>query len=530
MKRTLFKKLSLGMLFSGFLCLGVAGVVGHHRTAQPVFATTPDVIIDSDQDMMDLIDACNAGVTYEGQVVRLDADISVTLTKAPTYDSTNKIYSFFNGEFDGNNHTINVTINTSDGSTGIWRNINGTVHDLNLAGEIVNSGAWAEPLCVYNNGTIRNVHSSVVCNMATPVNYVCGILGVNQNGGSVVDCSFSGSLKGAQGVAGIAGKCYKGTISGCVNYGSISATNYYAGGILAVLGGDSFTEGIIENCINYGAISSTSKDLGGIAGFMYSNNKVRYCSNYGAITSTSTLSSDASYGGIIGRMRNKDETEGHSTKIEYCYNGGDVTCNYIGGGLIGMIQSNVLPIVEINGCFVTGNVNVSLAGGKGYGGTLIGWANSSNTSISNTYCAGAILGEGFVGVGGGTAKSTATSIASGVSSDFKEVVKFIREYTCSQDATIFKAKFHGLSADEESLLSQVIYYDELTGFDPKVHDQTYLQAGAYIAGDPYVGANPAHNVFGINKQTNTWLILIITSVLSISTLTAFIVIKRKRSC
>lgn len=646
------KKLLLGIICSGFLCMGAVMAGQQQKEYQPVYATTPDVVIASDQDMIDFVDACNAGTNFEGQLVRLDADVSITLTKQPTNDKTNKIYSVFAGEFDGNNHTITLDINTSNTATGIWRNINGNVHDLNLEGTITNSGTYASPLCLYNNGTIRNVSSSITANLPTVDyvsglvfrnnssgiisscsfsgnitgnNYVGGITSDNQryigycensgsvngsayvggitatldknkdlsntsklqvtncinsgsvsgqyiggiayslsrgsinncsnsgnftgtsdvggiaykiSGGEIVSCSNSGNISGAGHVAGIVSYYVDGSLSNCTNTGNVSSTAQYLGGIVSIMGtfNDSTKDSIdltLSNCINKGSISGLS-DCGGVVGFAYPNTKVLYCSNYGTVTSSSTRSGIGN-GGIVGSINSACTTEGAQTLIRYCYNGGRIITKGLGGGILGLVSSGTTPIVELVDNLSTGFIECTRTSGNANIGTLVGYAaNNGLLTISNSWAiagysvkSGVAAGTYGYGVGAGGASSDASSKATSSSDDFRYVIQFIREYTCSEDASTFKTKYNGLSTTEKDLLDQVTYFDELTGSNPKVFNQTYKQAACYIAGEQHEGVNSALRLFFDNEQNTTWIIIV--AITSVSVVALIIIIRKKKA-
>lgn len=578
------KKLVLGMLCSGFLCMGAVMAGQQQKEYQPVYATTPVFVIASSQDMMDLIDNCNNGDDYDGQVVRLDADITITLTKKPANGSV------FAGEFDGNNHTITLNINTSNTATGIWRNINGNVHDLNLEGTITNSGTYASPLCLYNNGTIRNVSSSITANLPT-VDYVSGILFRNNSGGKIYDCEFSGNITGKNYVAGIvsdnqrymtscvnngtvSGTSYvggiaattdkpetlnntsylhitncvnngsvsstsggyaagivgyysRGRVDNCINNGIISSSGQYVGGITAVMGTTSsakvpYDDLSLLNCKNYGDVSTTNKSIGGISGFAYPNTKIKYCDNYGSVSA----SSSSGVGGIVGYINQSCTAEGAETLIEACYNGGHITGKTYSGGILGYVGNGVTPIVQINNCFSTGDVESPAASGEINCGTLVGKGNTGELGVNaNSFAVGELIANASTsnkgyGVGSGTAASSASSLANGVSNNFKAVIKFIREYTCSEDKTAFRTAFESLSSAELGYLAQVTYYDELTQYE-----QTYLSAANYING--YTNSQSFMVLFNSNNQSG--LVIIILAIASISIIAGIIIIRKKKA-
>ncbi|MGN0852667.1 MAG: hypothetical protein ACI4Q3_04740 [Kiritimatiellia bacterium] len=142
----------------------------------------------------------------------------------------------FNGVFDGDGHTITVTLPHGD-YVGLF------------------GSAW--------NATIKNV--KVVCNgfKDGPVAGDGGAALVGVSGQTTIEnCEVSGTVVGPKGVAGLVGYCGGGTVlKGCVNNATIQSTdNEKAGGLIACAqDSGSFGGGIVvENCTNNGNI--TSKD------------------------------------------------------------------------------------------------------------------------------------------------------------------------------------------------------------------------------------------------------------------------------
>ena len=567
------KILGLFILSPLFLC-GVA-LAESPKGVQKVSAIdTPDMTINSDSEFADFISSVNAGARYDGELIHLTNDVSFEITVKPTSADP---WSIFGGVFDGLNHTITITVSMSDACPSLFRNIgsgslkNAVFKNANLiytVGQDTSSGQYPAPLATYNNGLIQNVHATVQYNANNTD--VGGIVFRNQTVGTIENCSCEGSITAGQKIGGIAldnqgiirnctnratiessegnvgGICAtnSGTIDGCSSSGTITATTYiggivgtntkivqnsinrgtinasgkFIGGIVGCNGASSsFPKSKIINCVNYGNVINTSDDSAGICGFMYSNSEISYCSNYGVVSTTSSTSTTAGTGGIVGRINGADSTEGHETIIEYCYNVGDVSANYLAGGLLGLVQSTATPAVQIRGCFTTGDVSAATKNG----GTLIGFSNTGKVVVTDSYAVGTPLGVAKAGIGGGTAASTATSLANGVSSNFKAVVKFIREYTCSEERADFLSAYAALSEAETTLLGQVEYYDELTQFSGK----TYLQAAEYIANRVVSGESNFNFIF---KDNNTSIIAVGIIVVTALALTTSLVFLRKK--
>ena len=450
--------------------------------------------------------------------MELLADVNANITSKPN--------NGFDGEFNGNGHTITVNINFDSTASGLFRNIfeNANFHDVNLAGTVT-SRTYMSPLCVYNNGLVKNVNSSVTINVPT-YGYAGGILFRNNPNGKIENCKFTGSVTSHARAAGIACE-NQGIISSCINEGAISSTtDNFVGGIVAVAGTGTTKnddpKGItnsITSCINKGNITSADHDCGGVVGFAYSNTKITYCSNYGKVVSTGATSGRAD-GGVVGRINGDASSISNAqTVVNYCYNGGEVESNLNLGGLIGMINRSTNPVVSIVGGFSTGKVSGTASTNTG---TLIGWVNSNTISLSDTWTVGKLSGSGSTaknGIGGGTASGTSTSKADGVSDDFRAIIKAIREYNCVAIPG-FSTLYGGLDDGEKTLLNQINYYDDLNTYAMK----TYGQAAEYIIDDQAHGAR----VSLLNLNNNYWAVIIVISVMVLSTASMVFVIRRKK--
>ena len=315
-----------------------------------VKADTADVTISSDAEFASFISAVNAGTRFDNELVQLAADVSYEITTKPTDADP---WSIFAGTFDGLDHTISVSVNMSATTPSLFRNLgnaefkNAVFKNVNINYSVIQGATtgnvFVAPIATYNNGLIQNVHSTMNYD-AQDVTYVGGIVEKNQSTGIIEDCSVAGSIKAKGYVGGIASENL-GIIRNCVNNCAItSVTGAYVGGITAINGTNGFVNAQLINCINYANITSTGTDLGGISGFLYSNSKISYCDNYGNITSTATASG-CGYGGIVGRINGADSNAAHATKVEYCYNGGNLSTVRNTGGIIGMVNSGATPAI-----------------------------------------------------------------------------------------------------------------------------------------------------------------------------------------
>lgn len=235
--------------------------------------------------------------------------------------------------------------------------------------------------------------------------------------GTVRNCLNMAMVNGYVMAAGIVAE-FRGTMSGCINKGSISATDQFAGGICGVINvaGDNVIETIVENCYNTGRVtvnggwtaggisgaiqmykdgdgrrclvkncynlgevsSNTGKSgqegrLGGIVGFISDANEVRNCYNLGIVKQTGWA---ANVGGIVGSCYD-------STKVSECYNVANVESQYYSvGGLCGSLNSTTCnfqdcyiskeAIVRHKGKEITAEVGTKTSNGDVSFGRLLG--------------------------------------------------------------------------------------------------------------------------------------------------------------
>ncbi len=254
---------------------------------------------------------CQLDTYSEGLTVVLDNDIDLqgeSFTPIP----------IFRGNFQGGGHTLSNFVLGTDGSNqGFFRYIeeNGTVTGLNLQGTVVpgGDGFYVGGLVGTNRGTINNCSFE---GTVTGTSNVGGIAG--ENYGIIRNSSSSGQISGKSYTGGIAG-FNSGSIYSSENHAGVntaisesqlelenlnladitstdlastqeSDTVSDSGGIV---GG---SMGTVSGCINYGTIGYQhyGYNVGGIAGrqsgFMSS------CTNYGSIYGRKDV------GGIVGQM------------------------------------------------------------------------------------------------------------------------------------------------------------------------------------------------------------------------------------
>ena len=151
-----------------------------------------------------------------------------------------------------------------------------------------------------------------------------GVVGLLE-GGSVADCRISAVVQLYEGnnVGGIVGCVNGGEVLRCVNDGNVVAENKNVGGIVG------YCDGTVSHCINKGSVSSTDTDnssSAGVAGIVgYLNGTLSACGNVGDI------SSELQCAGVFCATG--------AANVSYCYNAGSLTS----GGLddvIGFADDN----------------------------------------------------------------------------------------------------------------------------------------------------------------------------------------------
>ena len=224
-------------------------------------------IIANAADFTQLMVNVNAGTDYDGKYFKLDVDIDLD-NKGWTQILTTA--NPFKGNFNGQFHTVsNLYINTS------------TLEKAGLFGVIDGNGSISN---LHVNGNVKNTFAT---NSST--GGICG--SISSQNGVIENCSFAGSVEGANHVGGIVGGSM-GRVLACKNSGNITGT------------GSGFTSGIAGH-----------SDYGHYLG----------CYNTGNITGTGT----GTVSGIVG------EVASSGSVLSGCYNTGVVSST--GGGTVGAI-------------------------------------------------------------------------------------------------------------------------------------------------------------------------------------------------
>ncbi len=212
---------------------------------------------------------------------KLMADITVI---APYGSSSTP----FTGTFDGNGHTVTLSIDSSGAWQGLFAYNKGIIKNLVTTGFVIggnNTGAIAAK----NEGVIESCgNTATVSSGGTSTSTQCvgGIAGYTSGSNSrISSCYNSGSVTGGKKVGGLTGQLEKGTITNCYNTGTVK----------------------------YKATASTA--TGGIAGYVNSGASISSSYTTGSVTYDTSLSS-VQVGAFAGYL-----TTGLSLTNNYCLSG-----------------------------------------------------------------------------------------------------------------------------------------------------------------------------------------------------------------
>ncbi len=287
--------------------------------------------------------------------------------EAPTASNWTPIV--FNGSFDGNGKTVSGLCVVSDS--------NG-----------VGFFAWAQ-------GTVKNL--TVKDSYFKGATKIGGIVGQIQD--------FADEEKDTDLVRSL-------VVENCVNYADIVATsgNGYSAGIFGGANRDNQIILTISGCVNYGSVTYPSDGgnaiIGGIAGQLNGRTiVVENCANYGKVSATTPLA-----GGIVaqtGGSKNKAD-DGTIVKIANCINYAEVSTTRLGGGITGRLYGNGV----IENCVNVGKVTVNVEGKNaaqfGHFAGLITTEGSVKNSIYLEGCAtNALAPDTVPGAVAGEAKAIA---------------------------------------------------------------------------------------------------------------------------
>ena len=221
------------------------------------------------------------GLLAWNEAAQKDRSINCTLTA--DIDLTGKVWTpigtgydnSYTGTFDGGGHTITgLTVTTNDGYAGLF----GYIGDA---------------------GTVKNVVMDgiqITCNHR--LGSAGGVAGFSR-GGTIENCSVSGSVNGTLYVGGVVGDQLGGTITGCSSSATVKGTRC-AGGVA----GETNSGATMAACYATGNVTIEIDPInsihgGGLVGFNIGNSIIA-CYATGNVTSTGSSTGKVLIGGLLG--------------------------------------------------------------------------------------------------------------------------------------------------------------------------------------------------------------------------------------
>ena len=243
------------------------------------------------------------------------------------YDSNTKTYTVYNAdgllawnEAAQKDRSINCTLSADIDLTGKgWTPI-GTDYDNSYTGTFDGGGHTIMGLTVTTNyqyvglfgrlgeaGTVKNVVMEGVNNHS--LGYAGGVVGFSR-GGTIENCSVSGSVSGTLCAGGVVGAQWGASITGCSSSATVKGTRYVGG-----VAGETNSGATMAACYATGNVTielghRDRVDVGGLVGFNAGRNGLLACYATGNVTSTGSGASKVYIGGLLG---------GNYTTVTACY-------------------------------------------------------------------------------------------------------------------------------------------------------------------------------------------------------------------
>ncbi|MBP3711526.1 MAG: hypothetical protein J6I86_03575 [Bacteroidaceae bacterium] len=185
------------------------------------------IYISTAEELNKLALMCKCSVNRDQYKVKLTNDIDYTAYKDGSTACIGLLESnAFNGEFDGQNHTITIDMTTYSTRFGLFGTVNGTIHNLKVAGKITattrNQIGGICGLLKGDGNKIYNCISAVeIVDSQNDDGTIGGIASVTYDASTIENCAFYGKINAPNrdGCGGIAGWCNAGastTIKNCL--------------------------------------------------------------------------------------------------------------------------------------------------------------------------------------------------------------------------------------------------------------------------------------------------------------------------
>lgn len=260
-----------------------AGIWSEDQCSEP--AVKSDVYqISSEKELKWFVNAVNGGNTAINGALTTDIALSTAEGTAGNWYPIGNDKNSYKGTFDGQNHRVTgMVIRGEKNEQGFFGNIDGkgTVKNLKISGDINVTGDSLSTggIAGYLEGKI------IYCEYSGSVSggmYVGGITGQTGLNAKVTECRNTASVAGTQSIGGITGAVSYGTISKCINTGSVGTEDksQQAGGIVGLMS----NYAVVEGCYNTGPVIG-KKNLGGLAGEATVCAVPQGCYNIGSVAS-----------------------------------------------------------------------------------------------------------------------------------------------------------------------------------------------------------------------------------------------------
>lgn len=305
----------------------------------------------------------------------------------------------FSGTFDGDGHSVEVNIH-ADGTAGLFGVVSGTVKNLTVCGEIVNTFEA----------------SSAETKISGKYPGTGAVAGVALSGATIENCVGKAQVEGPGNTGGVIGVVYNFSyepinIIGCENEGTIYATAGNCGGVIGriYVSSAAYPAVTVKDCINHTIQKLTVNNrnrLGGIVGYVRAEAGVvviENCANKSDITAENVgeaASNDYPYaGGIVGRAEVVSDYSS-AVRILKCSNTARITSGKYAGGIVTYIQRAATcgeNVTEVSECINTGAVVAPRFAGGIVGYTENKCAEMTYSGIYNCANYGYVGSGDFVG-------------------------------------------------------------------------------------------------------------------------------------
>lgn len=378
------KKSLVNRLLSAVIILVIAG-----SGINVVYGENDMMQIGTAADLVKYRETINSGIQKDAILVD-DIDLGELETGWIPIGNTDN--TEFSACFDGNGHKISG-LNSQDSSWEVYGLFGYTGADSvikNVTVEGTAKGKKTGGIVGISNGQIKNCTSIVCVNsesyaggiaaasygiidscanfgeVSSKTDYSGGITGYTVT--EVNNSKNYGFVSGISRIGGIAG--WGASMSNNINYGDITSTGEYCGGIVGIIkASDAAPYITVSNCANKGEINA-GKTAGGVIGSIYYGiADITKCVNDGKVTGSAQW-----IGGVMGATSNWGYTGTYT--INQCINRAPVHSvgNYSGG-----IVGNMLVGDIINSYNTAAVTSVLTPGG------IVGYANPNSTTIKNTF-------------------------------------------------------------------------------------------------------------------------------------------------